>query len=166
MTAISLPRGGGEKKLPVRRVEDYHTVQNTKPPKGRSKDCHITHRLYLADASFGVVLEGRTDVLKTTADALVDPVWGIWLGRKACPPCSPVLAGLTDDREQALRLLIGDEPLEAFTHQVEAESFSEGRDSMPDVPVSFAAEDRRFAPRRVKTIQGDESVSGTGSSPD
>ncbi len=69
---------------------------------------------------------------------LVDPVWGIWLGRKTCIPSAPVLVGLKDNQDAALRLLIGDKPLESFTRQEEVETFAEGRDTLPDAPVSFA----------------------------
>lgn len=166
MTAIAIPRRlkkeipktGIEKtkELAVRRLQDYHTVQNTRTADGKNKDCHITHRQYLTDASFGVLLAGSSSILKEIADALANPVWGIWLGRKTCIPSAPVLAGLKDNCDDALRLLIGDDPLESFTRQAEVENFADGRDSLPDTPVSFATDRRLFSPRRVKTEQGKE----------
>ena len=158
MTSIAIPRQGAKKELPVRRLQDYHTVQNTKTADGKNKDCHITHRQYLTDASFGVLLEGPLPLLTRIADAMEDPVWGIWLGRKTCIPSAPVLAGLEDNRDDALRLLIGEKSLEAFTRQEEVENFAEGRDSLPDMPVSFAPERRLFSPRRVRTVQGAERI--------
>jgi CRISPR system Cascade subunit CasD len=166
MTAIAIPRNVVKKELPVRRLQDYHTVQNTKTADGKNKDCHLTHRQYLTDASFGVLLEGTLLLLKQIADALTNPVWGIWLGRKTCIPSAPVFVGLKDNRDDALRLLIGDNPLESFTRQEEVENFADGRDTLPDAPVSFATERRLFSPRRVKILQGaKEVVSGnkTGS---
>ncbi len=118
------------------------------------KPCHITYRQYLTDASFGVVIEGDSALLEEIADNLADPKWGLWLGRKACIPTAPVLAGLRDSRDQALRLLIGDEPLESFTRQEEAETFAEGRDTLPDQPLCFDSDRRLFAPRRINLIQG------------
>lgn len=153
MTAIAIPRRL-KKELPVRRLQDYHTVQNTKTADGKNKDCHITHRQYLTDAAFGVLLEGDAGLLGKIAAALVDPVWGIWLGRKTCIPSAPVLAGLKDNRDEALRLLIGDKPLVSLTRQEEVENFADGRDSLPDNPVSFSTDRRLFSPRRVKTEQG------------
>ena len=100
-----------------------------------------------------MVLEGKSEVLQAIADALADPVWGLWLGRKACIPSAPVLAGLKDNRDEALRLLLGDLPLETFTRQEEAISFVEGRDSLPDVAICFASGRRLFSPRRVVTRQ-------------
>ena len=74
------------RSLAVRRLHDYHTVQETKKADGGIKDCHITHRQYLTDASFGAVMEGNAALLEEIAIALDNPVWGIWLGRKACIP--------------------------------------------------------------------------------
>ena len=170
MTAIALPRG---KNLPVRRIEDWHTVGGGYDPDNPVERYHITviakdgsprakngqslavltHRQYLADASFGVLLEGDAELLEKTATALRDPKWGVWLGRKCCIPSAPVLAGLREDRDEALRLLIGDRPLESFTRQKEVENFADGRDSLPDVPTSFATDGRSFSPRRVITLQ-------------
>lgn len=153
MTSIAIPRRL-KKELPVRRLQDYHTVQNTKTADGKTKDCHITHRQYLTDASFGVILEGASTLVKQIADALANPVWGIWLGRKTCIPSAPVFVGLKDNRHEALLILIGEKPLESFTRQEDVESFADGRDSLPDSPVSFATERRLFSPRRVRTEQG------------
>ncbi len=168
MTALAIPRNGVKKALPVRRLQDYHTVQNTRRASGTiNNDCVLTHRQYLTDAAFGVLLEGNATLLSKIILALADPKWGVWLGRKICIPTAPVLAGLKlkcdnllcllkENRDDALRLLVGDKQLESFTHQVEVENFSEGRDSIPDTPMSFATERRLFAPRRVRTHPGQE----------
>ena len=159
MMAIAKPRNLGNKELPVRRLQDYHTVKNTKRATGTiNENCVLTHRQYLTDSSFGILLEGDSTLLKQVADALENPVWGIWLGRKACIPTAPILAGLRSDRKEALHLLIGDKPIEAFTRQEDAPTFSEGRDSIPDMPVSFSIERRKFSPRRVQTTPGSVNV--------
>lgn len=178
MTAIAIPRKGTNKDLPVRRLQDYHTVgggYNPNSPaergsitvsaedgKPRAKNGQslavLTHRQYLSDASFGVLLEGEMLLLKQIANALENPVWGVWLGRKACIPTAPVFAGLRDDRNKALELLIGEKSVELFTRQKDVENFADGRDSLPDSPVSFASERRLFAPRRVKTWQAGEAA--------
>ena len=178
MTAIAIPRQGVKKELPVRRLQDYHTVGggydpndprergcitvSAKDGKPRAKNGQaqavLTHRQYLTDAAFGVLLEGPAILLSEIATAFADPKWGIWLGRKTCIPSAPVLAGLKENRDDALRLLIGEKPLESFTRQEEVENFGEGRDSLPDAPVSFATERRLFSPRRVRTLQGTERL--------
>ncbi len=178
MTAIAIPRSGAKKELPVQRLQDYHTVgggYNPNDPaerecitvsagdgkprqKGGQSLAVLTHRQYLTDASFGVLLEGKSSLLKQIAYALKNPVWGIWLGRKVCIPTAPVFAGLKDNRDDALGLLIGKKSLKSFTRQEEVENFAEGRDSLPDTPVSFATERRLFSPRRVQTLQGTERI--------
>ena len=158
MMAIAIPRKGTRKDLAVRRLQDYHTVQNTRRASGIiNKDCVITHRQYLTDVSFGVLLEGKTSFLEQIAKALRDPVWGIWLGRKTCIPTAPIFAGLKSEHETAIRLLIGEESLESFTRQIEVANFSEGKDSLPDAPVSFLSGQRNFSLRRVKTLQAGET---------
>ena len=174
MTSIAIPREGTRKELPVRRLQDYHTVGGgfdpddpcerghitvtAKDGKPRAKNGQslavLTHRQYLNDASFGVLLAGDTSLLTQIAEALRNPVWGLWLGRKTCIPSAPVLAGLENNREKALRLLIGERPLKSFTRQEEVRSFADGRDSLPDAPVSFATERRAFSPRRVVVVVG------------
>lgn len=154
MTAIAIPKTVRGKALEIRRLQDYHTVMNTKKADGNLKDCHITQRLYLCDACFAVVLEGGRSFLQHLADGLKDPKWGLWLGRKSCIPSAPVLVGLFDTQAEALKPHIGKIPIDHFARQEEAESFAEGRDSLPDKPLSFLASKRTFAPRRVRTIHG------------
>lgn len=176
MTAIAIPRKPGKKELSVRRLQDYHTVGGGYDPtnpnergsitvsaedgKPRAKNGQalavLTHRQYLTDASFGVVLEGAPSMLKQIAEALENPVWGVWLGRKACIPTAPILAGIRDSKDEALSLLIGENSLDQYIRQVDAENFANGRDSLPDMPISFAIDRRLFSPRRVKTLQAGE----------
>lgn len=166
MLAIAIPRHRRKKELPVRRLQDYHTVQNTRRANGSiNKDCVLTHRQYLTDTSFGVVLEGDATLLGEIVIALGDPKWGIWLGRKTCIPTAPVIAGLKEckgdlihllksTRNDALYLIIRDRPLEAFAYHEEVDSFTDGKDSLPDQAVSFASDRRVFSPRRVKIHHG------------
>lgn len=157
MLVLAKPRLGGQgaKSLPVRRTTDYHTVQNTKTADGKTKDTHITYRQYLSDAAFGAVLTGKRSILEEVAHALEDPVWGVWLGRKACIPTTPIFGGLFDTQDEALSVLIGDEPLSNFSYQVEVDYFEEGGDSLPDEPVSFGSEQRprAYVPRRVRVFE-------------
>lgn len=176
MTAIAIPRKT-KRELPVRRMQDYHTVGGGYDPNNPCEVGHITvkakdgkpridngqalavltRRQYLNDASFGVLLEGEASLLQTIASALSNPVWGIWFGRKTCIPSAPVFAGMKSNLYDALKLLIGESPIESFTRQEEAENFSEGRDSLPDSPISFAIDRRSFAPRRIRIIPGRRS---------
>lgn len=177
MTSIAIPRTLAGKELPVRRLQDYHTVGGGYDPNNPNERGSITvsaekgtprakkgqalavltHRQYLNDASFGILLQGTAPLLRQIADALRNPVWGIWLGRKTCIPSAPIFAGLKDSRVDAIRLLVGKKPVESFTCQEEVENFAAGRDSLPDTPLSFATEQRLFSPRRIRILQGTEN---------
>lgn len=53
----------------------------------------LSRRQYLFDASFLVALQGDMDIINECAEALSDPVWPLFLGRKCCVPAEPVFAG-------------------------------------------------------------------------
>jgi len=158
--SIAIPRNvraaGG--LLPVLRLDDYHTVLGTRRASGAtSKDAVITHRQYLLDARFGIILVGEPVVLERAAAALEDPVWGVWLGRKSSIPAAPILRGKFETRTEAERALIGEAPIEQFTRLEEVADFGAGTDSYNDQPVSFgtaesSAEGREYSLRRVNLI--------------
>jgi CRISPR system Cascade subunit CasD len=164
MTSIAIPRVvGGPRSVvaapvPVRRLEDFHTVQNTRRASGKpNNDPVVTRRQYLADAKFGIILTGDRASLDRIADALRDPVWGIWFGRKSCIPAEPVCRGVFKSEEEAQKELIGEAPLETFTTVKEVRDFKDGTDSYNDQPVSFgqtdsSSEGREFTVRRVNLI--------------
>jgi CRISPR system Cascade subunit CasD len=192
MTVIVLPRpkpgirrprvGAAAHWLEPRRLEDYHTVAFTREanaplkrigeleakclnpisPGDRASEIKPTHRQYLLDARFGVLLRGKGQVLKSVAATLQNPCWGVWLGRKNCIPAKPLFVGgpfeHAEEAWQALRqkaALPADFLQEQFTQVVEA---ADGTDSFDDHPVSFGngkssgPESRQFVPRRVKII--------------
>lgn len=144
-------RDGETDSLSVGRLVDYHTVQGTLKADGTPKDTHLTWRQYLCDAAFVAVLGGEKGVIGDIGGALRNPVWGIWLGRKACIPAAPVFGGVHETEEAALRELLGEAPLLSFTHQREVSSFDDGTDTLFDQPLSFGSDTmvRSFTPRRV-----------------
>lgn len=160
LLVIAIPRyiDYGEKRIdvPVRRITDYHTVQNTKTADGKIKDTHLTYRQYLCDSRFIGVLSGSTELINQLGSALEDPVWGIFLGRKACIPTAPVFVGVFPTEEEALDAILHGQALEGLTHQREVSCFEDGTDTFSDQPLCFAAQDgiRKFAPRRVKLVEG------------
>jgi CRISPR system Cascade subunit CasD len=170
MTSIALPRtpsGSVARGSPVRRLEDYHTVLDTRRADGTpTRDAVETRRQYLADARFGVILRGDHDLLQRVSFALQDPVWGVWLGRKCCIPAAPVFVGLLDSEEAAWKHILracgldDEASLEEFGRVHEVEDFAEGTDSLNDQPVSFgdglsSGPDRRqFAARRIAVRPG------------
>ena len=140
------------------RITDFHTVGGgwdkksqplhmVKKPE-KSAATVVTHREYLQDAKFGVLLAGPEDLLTKIGKALTNPKWGIWLGRKSCIPASPVFQGIFDSLEKAeahLVKLAGS----AITRKLEeTASFEESTDTLRDIPLNF--DQRIFAPRQIK----------------
>jgi len=164
MTSIAIPRNvpGETGQLPILRLEDFHTVLDTRRASGTmNKDAVVTRRQYLLEARFGVILAGDGSVLEHAAVALQDPIWGVWLGRKNCIPSAPLFVELCKSKDAALRAILRacglsmDETLESFTTVAEVENFAEGTDSISDQPVSFGdatssgSDKRQFAVRRI-----------------
>src|SRR5690606_2033308 len=71
---------------------DFQKVEPLDAQGERSKKQNVTigYRHYLADAAFLVGLEGPGDLLATVQQALMRPVYPLFLGRKAFPPALPV----------------------------------------------------------------------------
>ena len=139
-----------------RLAMDYQTIQ-TISVDGQIKDTKTSQRFYLADAAFLAGLEGPQALLQELHNALRDPHWMLYLGRKAFVPGEPIwLAdGLRTDQSiiEALQTyphlvpnMDGEEP-EARLRVVLEDP--EGELSRRDVPLSFA--ERRFTSRRVNT---------------
>lgn len=124
--ALGYPRG--EKRLeeldrqlsmgvrveaPGQKLIDFQTVTGVFPTaegkvKGTPDDPStiLSPRSYLQDAAFLVALTGPTELLERCRDALLAPVWPLFLGRKACPPTRPVFETLStayESLEECLR---------------------------------------------------------------
>jgi len=152
LTCIAIPCIQRNMDIAVKRIQDYHTVQNTRDAKGGMKnDAVLTYRQYLNDAGFVALIEGNKEFLGQIAESLKNPVWGVWLGRKACIPSAPVFAGLFTNQTEAVGKLVEfkGKPIENFSHVIEVDSFGNGIDSYMDQVVSFDIHKRQFAPRRV-----------------
>ncbi len=187
MTCAFVPRGNPHhtgRPLPVRRLTDYHTIQNYRRAdnsKPHSEDTVQSWRDYLMDARFGVLLPGKAEAVAVAARCLLNPVWGVWLGRKSCPPAAPLLArapeleiaaGVYSIRNRAWEALLlhanrcdgveaaGLPQLEEFTRVEDAPDSASGSDTWNDQPVRFGTghssgvEAREFAPRRVRKCPG------------
>jgi len=136
---------------------DYHTAQDVLKAAGGLKDTEVSRRYYLADASFLVGLEGELALLRLLHAALYDPVWPLYLGRKAFTPGEPVWLADGLQVGVALRPALEGYRWQARPGQARPERLRlvledpEGVEVRPDQPISFQSNARRFAPRRVKT---------------
>lgn len=120
----------------------------------------LSHRYYLADAKFLVALSGDNMLLEHIDQALSHPCWPLYLGRRSCPPDSPISMGLSDEYVDVREAIKNapwiaaqwyrkrhdvKEPLEAFFDAREDET-GELRN---DIPISFSSEGRRYSGRRI-----------------
>jgi CRISPR system Cascade subunit CasD len=72
--------------------------------KPRNANTIITPRQYLQDACFTAFICGEKELIEEMAEALQNPKWVFFLGRKSCVPSCPVFNGIVYDKtaEQAL----------------------------------------------------------------
>ncbi|AKJ65308.1 type I-E CRISPR-associated protein Cas5/CasD [Kiritimatiella glycovorans] len=143
------------------RMIDYHTVGGgydlSKNPgcsfSGKSEQsiAILTDREYLLDCKFGVLLSGSIATLQFCENALQDPRWGIWFGRKCCPPAARVCEGIFSSQEAAearLREMVPEgDTANRWRVVRDADSFEDGSVSLMDCPVNFF--EREFRTRRV-----------------
>jgi len=113
----------------------------------------ITYRYYLQDAYFAVLLQVPTVRADAIADALKNPEWDVYLGRKNCVPTDFIFHGLytTADEaiEQALAIAQGKALLEDF-RVLDGEHDGEVLTLM-DVPIQFG-ERKLYRDRRVTVV--------------
>lgn len=129
--------------------KDFQTAQNIiKADNKGFKDTELTNKYYLCDAAFVAGFEGEKEKLLQIRDALLNPVFPPFLGRKACIPCKPLI-------NTSVPHLIDVSLLEAFkvypliatasakmdrvriVYDAPWDSDSVSQDIRTDVPVSF-----------------------------
>jgi len=150
---------------PIRRLSDFHTIGggfDRADPREKlhiartadGKVCRnavITHRAYLMDARFLVVLEGDETTLASCAEALANPKWGVWFGRKCCIPASPLTPVLAASAEEALGRLAARLGLPApGKAEGQQEKAADGSWYQADQPLSFGR--RVFQSRPVARV--------------
>lgn len=137
---------------------DYHTAGGHRQSEeygvarasgGVSKDAVVSRRYYLADADFLVGLEGEDErLLRELHQALAQPKWQLFLGRKAFVPGLPV--HVADGLKEGLGL---EEALKTYAPRPKQVRLvletPSGEEVCQDQPVGAAFRDRSFALRRV-----------------
>ncbi|MFC0529055.1 type I-E CRISPR-associated protein Cas5/CasD [Phytohabitans kaempferiae] len=156
---------------------DFHTVQNVPTTTGTGHRTAVSHRYYLADALFLVVLQHQQpEKLNQILAALHDPIWPLFFGRRAFPPARPIVSsGRPGEHLTGLGLL--EQPIEQVlaTHPwlenrdeirtaqrrqelrnplrtvVDCTPDDQAAEIRPDLPLSFTHGDRRYTTRTVRT---------------
>lgn len=164
LTVVKIDKIG----IPTSRLTDFHTVGGGYPDttsgkmhippiaektkggglkwKSPDKRTVITRRSYLTDAAFIALFEGDFTTLGKLQEALLDPVWGVWFGRKTCLPATPLTPTLGETPQQALDTLcqtipaLKSRPLAEFEYQTEthpSDNAEDGRIFQSDQPIAF-----------------------------
>lgn len=116
----------------------------------------MTYRYYLQDAAFALVLEVPMDRAQVIAEALQNPTWDVYLGRKNCVPTDFIYRGTFDNElaalEQANVIALEKTRVEDFRviNGLSADGSGEVF-TINDVPVQFG-EDKRYRDRQVSLI--------------
>lgn len=117
----------------------------------------MTYRYYLQDAAFAVVLEAPLGKADAIAQALQNPAWDIYLGRKNCVPTDFIYRGIFDNEmvalEQARSIAWQKNRIEDFRvlHGMPNEGEAHEVFTINDVPLRFG-EDKRYGDRQVSLI--------------
>lgn len=87
----------------VQKITDFAAIGNYMSAEGKKKDRGdyvISKKEYLCDLMFIAILEIENEELsRQIENALKNPKWGIWLGRKCCIPSLPLFVQRSTDEE-------------------------------------------------------------------
>lgn len=126
------------------------TADGKKPNGSGTK---MTYRYYLQDMAYAVALQAPAALADAAADALVNPVWDIYLGRKTCVPTEFIYQGKFPSAEEALQAsaVLAKDKGRAFALRV-LQGDHEGEVlALNDVPLRFG-QHKQYRDRRV-TVQ-------------
>ncbi|NNM58932.1 MAG: type I-E CRISPR-associated protein Cas5/CasD [Legionellales bacterium] len=132
-------------------------LNDGKPRKSDGGGAKMTYRYYLQDAAFAVVVEVPDDKENDIADALQNPTWDIYLGRKNCVPTDFIYRGKFVNEVEAIEQaqIIAKEKNRVEDFRVLHGAISEGEAdetfTLNDVPVQFG-ENKRYRDRQVSLI--------------
>jgi len=145
---------GYDDKDPWQTLLIPKTADGKKAVGGGTK---ITYRYYLQDAFFAVVIEVPSEKAEMLTQALQQPVWDLYLGRKSCVPTDLVYRDCfaTDNEAIAHASTIAQEKslLEDFRVTDGEHEGDEGDEvlTLNDVPICFG-EHKVYQDRRVTVI--------------
>lgn len=142
---------------------DFHTTKDIIKAKGKDLESSISNRYYLSDAVFLVALEGEDNqLLRKIHEALKNPAWQLFLGRKAFVPSLPVWIYDGFRAEESIEQVFESYPSYITKHIEEMNesmslrcvvetNYEEREATRQDVPLSFESDRRQFSLRYVKS---------------
>lgn len=149
--------------------EDFHTAMDVITANGSIKPTQLSYRWYLHNASFLVGLQSAdAALLHLLHQALLNPHWLLFLGRKSCPPTYPVVTQQSFREGMMISEAFISEPLRLYkprkdfhlriiadirlAEQLRDQNYLEvAQYTRNDVPISFAK--RVFTTRMVTEFE-------------
>lgn len=113
----------------------------------------MTYRYYLQDMAYAVALQVGTAEVDELTNALTNPVWDLYLGRKNCVPTEFIFQGVFDTATAALEAgeRLANSKKRAFSLQVLQGEHPGEVLILNDVPLQFGTH-KKYRDRRV-TVQ-------------
>ncbi len=113
----------------------------------------ITYRYFLQDAAFAIVLEVPSSKTTLFSDALENPCWDIYFGRKCCAPTDFIYRGLFDAESSAIEHAAGIAKEKSLLEDFRVLDGEHRGESiiLNDVPVQFG-ENKIYRERRVTIV--------------
>jgi CRISPR system Cascade subunit CasD len=93
----------------------------------------VSRRAYLCDASFLVAVWAAPETIDRLAQAIQEPVWPVYLGRKSCPPSCPPFDGVGD--YPTLETALADWPWRRFVSELGSIQVRAVLEATPDIGV-------------------------------
>ena len=118
----------------------------------------ITYRYFLQDAAFAIVLEVPSSKTTLFSDALENPCWDIYFGRKCCAPTDFIYRGLFDAESSAIEHAAGIAKEKSLLEDFRVLDGEHRGESiiLNDVPVQFG-ENKIYRERRVTIVSVDDN---------
>lgn len=127
------------------------TAEGKKPNGAGTK---MTYRYYLQDSVFSVVMAVPHEQSESLAEALQNPVWDLYLGRKNCVPTELIFQGVFESADlawqQASQLAESKQRIHSYSI-VEGEQDGEVI-TLNDVPIQFG-QSKKYRDRRVTLVE-------------
>ncbi|MGM0439659.1 MAG: type I-E CRISPR-associated protein Cas5/CasD [Chlamydiota bacterium] len=118
----------------------------------------MTYRYYLQDAVFAVLLQVPKDLSEDLVQALANPAWELYLGRKTCVPSEIVFQGLFDSLEEAherSKVLAENKQLQEEFRVLQGEHLGDEQLTLNDLPLQFGT-NKKYSDRRVTLVYPDD----------
>lgn len=114
----------------------------------------MTYRFYVQDMAYAVALQAPQAELEQVQQALQNPVWDLYLGRKNCVPTDFVARDIFASKEAAFTKAkeIALEKNRALSFSVEQGEHDGEQLTLNDVPLQFGTQ-KRYRDRRVTVIK-------------